>query len=144
MIRLIARSGLLRVAVAAAFAFAANAPAAAQEMSPALKDLAAAANKEGTLTLSWSQSTLLGIQGAARFQAAMNKLYGTNIRINFLPGADMARIVNQLATEYAAGQKASVDIALGAPPQIVPVLKADFFAPVDWKSYLPGRITDQM
>src|SRR5262245_7277088 len=116
----------------------------AQEMNAALKELAAAANREGTLTLSWSQSTLAGIQGAARFQAAMNRRYGTNIRINFLPGADMARIVNQLATEYSASQKASVDIALGAAPQLVPVLKANYFETVDWKSYLPGRITDEM
>ncbi|HEY7300993.1 MAG TPA: ABC transporter substrate-binding protein [Xanthobacteraceae bacterium] len=137
-------SFLSRIVVLAALTFAANSFASAQEMNLALKQLAAAANKEGTLTLSWSQSTLAGIQGAARFQTAMNKLYGTNIRINFLPGADMARIINQLATEYAAGQKASVDIALGAAPQLVPVLKADFFEPVDWKSYLPGRITDQM
>jgi iron(III) transport system substrate-binding protein len=110
----------------------------------ALKELIAAANKEATVTLSWSQSTLAGVQGAAHFQAALNKAYGTNLRINFLPGADMARIVNQLATEYSAGQKASVDIALGAAPQLVPVLKTDFFEPVPWKSYLPNRITDEM
>jgi len=113
-------------------------------MNAALKELAAAANREGTLTLSWSGSTFAGIQGAARFQTAMNKLFGTNIRVNFLPGADMARIINQLATEHSAGQKASVDIALGAAPQIVPVLKVNFFEPVDWKKYLPGRITDDM
>src|SRR4051794_9959413 len=118
--------------------------ARAEEMNAALKELAAAANKEGTLTLSWSGSTFAGIQGAARFQAAMNKQFGTNIRVNFLPGADMARIVNTLATEHNAGQKASVDIALGAAPQIVPVLKANFFEPVDWKKYLPGRINDDM
>src|SRR5438552_1172703 len=106
-------------------------------MNAALRELAAAANREGALTLSWSQSTLAGIQGAARFQAAMKRRFGTNIRINFLPGADMARIVNQLATEHSADQKASVDIALGAAPQIVPVLKANFFEPVDWKAYLP-------
>jgi ABC-type Fe3+ transport system substrate-binding protein len=116
----------------------------AQEMNAALKELAAAANKEGTLTLSWSGSTFAGIQGAARFQTAMNKHFGTNIKINFLPGADMARIVNTLATEYTAGQKASVDIALGAAPQIVPVLKVNYFETVDWKKYLPGRITDDM
>jgi ABC-type Fe3+ transport system substrate-binding protein len=136
------RSALSGLVLAAALAVTGT--ASAQEMNAALKELVAAANKEGTLTLSWSGSTFAGIQGAARFQAAMNKLYGTNIRVNFLPGADMARIVNQLATEYAAGQKASVDIALGAAPQIVPVLKANFFEPVDWKSYLPGRITDEM
>ena len=107
-------------------------------MSSALKELAAAASKEGTLTLSWSNSTFAGIQGAARLQAAMNKAFGTNIKVNFLPGADMARMVNQLATEYSAGQKASVDIVLGAAPQLAPVLKSNFFEPVDWKKYLPS------
>ena len=137
-------SWLCKGSVAAVVAFAACSAAPAQEINPALKELAAAANREGTLTLSWSGSTFAGIQGAARFQAAMNKHFGTNIRINFLPGADMARIINTLATEYSAGQKASVDIALGAAPQVVPVLKANYFEAVDWKKYLPGRITDDM
>ena len=133
-----------RRCLAVALLAARRAAASAQEMNPALKELAAAANKEGTVTLSWSQSTLGGSQGAARFQAAMNKTFGTNIRINFLPGPDMARIVNQLATEFSAGQKAHVDIVLGAAPQIAPVVKVNFFEPVDWKQYLPGRITADM
>src|SRR5215831_16244126 len=135
---------LLRATIAAALSLAACAQTPAQEINAALKELAAAANREGALTLSWSGSTLSGIQGAARYQAAINKYFGTNIRINFLPGADMARIINTLATEYSAGQKASVDIALGAAPQIVPVLKANYFEAVNWKKYLPGRITDEM
>src|SRR5262249_59023252 len=132
------------IALVVALMFMGGAATPAQEINAALKELAAAANREGTLTLSWSGSTLAGIQGATRYQAAMNKYFGTNIRVNFLPGADMARIINTLATEYSAGQKASVDIALGAAPQIVPVLKANYFESVDWKKYLPGRITDEM
>ena len=138
------RSGLSGIALALVVTLGVGMPAGAQGMNTALKELAAAAGKEGTLTLSWSGSSLGGVQGAARLQGAMNKLFGTNIRINFLPGADMARVVNQLATEYSAGQKASIDIALGAAPQIVPVMKADFFEPVDWKRYMPDRITDRM
>jgi len=118
--------------------------ARAQEINPPLKQLAAAASREGAVTLSWSQSTLGGSQGAARFQAAMNKAFGTNIRVNFLPGPDMARVVNQVATEFSAGQKAHVDVVLGAAPQIAPVVKLNFFEPVDWKQYLPGRITPEM
>ena len=114
------------------------------EISPALKELVAAASKEGSLTLSWSQSTLAGSQGAARYQAAINKAFGTNLKINFVPGADMARLVNQLATEFSAGQKASVDIALGAARQIAPVIKLDFAEQVDWRKYLPDRITPEM
>src|SRR5215475_6864846 len=138
-----ARKAFLSV-LSAALAFLPCAPAPAQEINAALKELAGAANREGTLTLSWSGSTFAGIQGAARYQAALNKHFGTNIRVNFLPGADMARIINTLATEYSAGQKASVDIALGAAPQIVPVLRANYFESVEWKKYLPSRITDEM
>ena len=138
------KSFLARGSLAAAFSFAAFTAAPAQEINAELKELAAAANREGTLTLSWSGSSLAGVQGAARYQAAINKYFGTNIRINFLPGADMARIINTLATEHSAGQKASVDIALGAAPQVVPVLKANLFESVDWKKYLPNRITDEM
>src|SRR5258708_35414050 len=120
------------------------AAARAQEINPAVRELPAAANREGAVTLSWSQSTLGGSQGAARFQAAINKAFGSNIRIGFLPGPDMARVVNQVATEFAAAQKAHVDIVLGAAPQIAPVARVNFFEPADWRQYLPGRITPNM
>jgi ABC-type Fe3+ transport system substrate-binding protein len=135
---------ILRLCLAGTLALAGCLTARAQEMNPALKELAAAANREGAVTLSWSQSSLGGSQGAARFQAAMNKAFGSNVRINFLPGPDMARVINQVATELSAGQKAQVDILLGAAPQIAPVVKVNFFEPVDWKQYLPGRITPNM
>jgi ABC-type Fe3+ transport system substrate-binding protein len=133
-----------RVALAAILSAGASNGARAQEINAALKELAAAANKEGTVTLSWSQSSLAGIQGAARFQAAINRTFGTNIRINFVPGPDMARIVNQVATEFTAGQKAHVDLVLGAAPQISPVVKVNYFEQIDWKQYLPSRIRPEM
>lgn len=116
----------------------ASLPAAAQELRGSIKDLAAAANKEGTLTLSWSQASLGGSQGAARIEAAMNKMFGTHIHIDFVPGPDMARIFNQVATEYSAGQNAHVDLLLGAAAQIVPVVKLDMFQSFDWNNYLPA------
>jgi ABC-type Fe3+ transport system substrate-binding protein len=135
---------LSRFFLAGLLILAASVPAASQDASPALKELAAAAGREGALTLSWSQTTLGGTQGAARLQAAMNRMFGTNIRLSFLPGPDMARVINQVATEFAAGQKAHVDVLLGAAPQIAPVAKLDFFEPVEWQKYLPGRITPEM
>ncbi|MGH6767405.1 MAG: ABC transporter substrate-binding protein [Xanthobacteraceae bacterium] len=134
----------LSIAIAALLAICGSTGASAQKISPALKELAAAANKEGSITLSWSGSTFAGIQGAARYQAAINKMFGTNIRVNFLPGPDMARIANRLATEFTASQKGHVDLLLGASPQLTPIVKLDFFQKVDWKSLLPGRVTDEM
>lgn len=129
---------------AAALLIALGAAAQAQDMTPALKNLIAAANQEGALTLSWSPANYDGARGAARFQSAMNKLFGSTVQINFVPGADMARVGNQLATEFAAGQKADADIMLGAAPQMAPLIKLDLFAPVDWRSYLPSRIDPAM
>ncbi len=134
------RRSLWLIAIAAALACLVPNLAQASEPSPALKELIAAANKEGQVNLSWSQSTLGGSQGAAQIEAAMNKMFGTNIHVNFAPGAEMARIGNQLATEYAAGQKSSIDIYLAAAAQITPLLKLDFFQPANWASYLPDRI----
>ncbi len=128
------------VFIAALLAFLTSADAQARDMTPALKDLVAAANKEGALTLSWGTSTYDGAQGAARFQAGMNKMFGSNVQIDFVPGSDMARIGNQIATEFSAGQKADADIMLGAAPQMAPLIKLDLFGPVDWHSYLPSRI----
>ncbi len=115
--------------------------AGAAEPSPALKQLIAAAGREGTVNLSWSQSTLGGSQGAAMIEDAMNKAFGTRIHLNFAPGPDMARIGNQLATEYQAKQKGHVDIFLGAAAQVAPLVPLEVFEPVDWPKYLPSRIT---
>jgi ABC-type Fe3+ transport system substrate-binding protein len=118
--------------------------ARAQGQTPELKTLIAAANKEGALTLSWGSTTWDGAQGIARFQAGMNKMFGSNVSINYVPGPDMARVGNQLATEYSAGQKADADIMLGAAPQMAPMIKLDLFEPVDWTHYLPSRIDSSM
>ncbi len=112
----------------------------AAEPNAELKALAAAATKEGVLNLSWSQSTLGGSQGAARIEAEMNRMFGSKVRINFTPGAEMARIANQLATEYQAGQPASTDIYLGTAAQLAPLVGLNMYDGTDWAKYLPNRI----
>ena len=129
------------VTVAALMLTATSARAA--EMNPELKKLAAAADKEGGVNLSWSQSTLGGSQGAALIQTAMNKMFGTRVRLNFAPGPAMARIGNQLATEWQAKQPAHVDVYLGAAAQTAPLVKLGFFEAVDWKRYLPERVNSE-
>jgi ABC-type Fe3+ transport system substrate-binding protein len=139
------QSRRLKISLAATAALTLACSAApAQEMTAPLKELVAAAAKEGALTLSWSNSTLGGIQGAAKIQDAMNKKYGTDIKIKFVPGPAMARVANQVVTEFQAGQKAHVDLVLGAAAQIVPVLKVDFIEAVNWSQYMPSRISAEI
>ncbi|HXQ51401.1 MAG TPA: ABC transporter substrate-binding protein [Stellaceae bacterium] len=135
---------MARCVVAFCLACAALVPAAgAMEINPALAALAQGATAEGALTLSWSTTTFGGPQGAARFESEMNALFGTKVSIAFVPGADMARVGNQLATEFQAGQKAHTDIFLGAAPQVSPLIKLDMFEHVKWTEYLPGRIAPE-
>jgi len=130
------------IALMLAFSGLTAGPAAA-DPDAALRELAKQAAKEGTLRLSWSQSTLAGSQGAQQFEAALNKRFGTNIRIEFVPGAAMAQIGNQLATEFAAKQSAHVDVWLGAAAQMAPLVRLEFFEKVDWARYLDPSLADR-
>jgi ABC-type Fe3+ transport system substrate-binding protein len=130
----------LTPAIACLTLFIAAHKAGAAEPNAELKALAAAATKEGVVNLSWSQSTLAGSQGAALMEAGMNKLFGSNVRIRFAPGPEMARIGNQLATEFQAKQPASTDVYLGSAAQIAPLVKFNMFESADWTKYLPDRI----
>ncbi len=118
--------------------------ARAAEINADLKALSTAAAKEGSLDLSWSQGTLGGSQGAALIEAGMNKYFGTNIRLKFTPGPEVARIGNQIATEFQAKQPATTDVYLAAAAQIAPLVQFDMFEAADWAKLLPQRIKPDM
>ena len=58
----------------------------------AIRQLAAAADKEGVLLLTWSAGTMGGANGAKLFEAGINKLYGTRITIRWAPGPAMPNV----------------------------------------------------
>ncbi len=117
--------------------------ARAGEINDELKALVAAADKEGSVNLSWSQSTLGGSQGAALLRDGMNKVFGSHVKVNFSPGPEMARIANQLVIELGAKQSAHVDVYLGAAAQLAPLIDTDLFEPVEWGKYLPDRVVSK-
>lgn len=80
-----------------------------------VKRLLAAAqeNREQSLDITWSQSSLGGYDGAKKFEALFNRMYGTGMKINFTPGPSMTDMAGKVTQEAAAGRKASTDILLG-------------------------------
>ena len=133
-------------AAVAAVTLACAAPVVAQTapMTPALKELAAAANKEGELVVTWSSSTLGGPQGAKAFEDAINKAYGTKIRIKWAPGQSMPNVGNQIAMAYANKLPSPSDVYLGFSRNMAVLLKQDIFLQVPWQDYLPDRLTDKI
>src|SRR5437762_2207204 len=119
-------------------------PNLAAQGSPCLSTVIQDANKEGKLKLMWGEGTLGGTKGAAKFETMINKMFGTNIKIGFTPGAAMPQMGSQIAAEYAAGQSAASDVYIGADSYLAPLVKHKLFHEVDWAKLLPGRITNEM
>ena len=118
-------------------------PLRAAEMSPALKELVAAANAEGILEISWGTTSVGGNKGAEAMEKAMREMWGSKVDIRYTPGPSMPRIGHQIATEFAAGQKSFSDIYFANGAYITPLLKRNMFHKVDWKALVPDRMTDQ-
>jgi ABC-type Fe3+ transport system substrate-binding protein len=117
----------------------ASSPASA-EIPSELKALVAAAEKEGTLDLVWSESLLGGPDVVKQHQTVMNAQFGTHLTIAYTPGPEMARLGNQLLTEMKGGQKASSDVYVASAVQIQPLLGLNLFQPVSWSGLMPDRI----
>jgi iron(III) transport system substrate-binding protein len=120
-------------------------PAAkAAELSPAMKALAAAADKEGDLTVVAGDLVLGGADNWKSVETGMNAMFGTHVKIRWSPGPALMQQGFQLLQEAKANRKASTDL-YSAPNQIVlQMLDADMLARTDWKALFPGRITDDM
>ena len=116
----------------------------AAQWSPALATVIQEAKKEGKLKLLWGEGTLGGTKGAAKYEVMINKMFGTDIRISFTPGAAMPQVGSQIAAEFAAGQSSASDVYIGADSYLTPLVKRRIFHEVEWPKFLPGRITNEM
>lgn len=119
--------------------------ACAADLSPAMAQAVAAANKEGTLKLIWSPETLGGAAGAKRAEAEMHDAFGTTFSLKFSPGAgSMAAVGSTVLAALKAGRDAGTDVYIGATTFAANFAAAGMFQPVDWPTLLPGRITPDL
>lgn len=136
---------ILRILLSLALVSSVAAQAGAAELSSALADAVAAANKEGTLRLVWSPETLGGERGAKRAEAEMRTAFGTRFSVKFTPGSGSMSVVgSKVLAELRAGQPASTDVYIGATTFAAHFAQEGLFQPVDWPALIPGRITPDM
>jgi iron(III) transport system substrate-binding protein len=119
--------------------------AAAPHQSPEVQRLLAAArdNGETELGVAWCECSLGGGQGAKLYEALFNRMYGTNVRVNFSPAVSMTEMAAKVAQEAAVGQKASTDILLGTDTHFGALLDRDVLEAYDY-SLLSPRIRKEM
>jgi ABC-type Fe3+ transport system substrate-binding protein len=115
---------------------AAQLPQDAAAGSAALKKVIEAAKKEGQLKLLWTEGHFGGDNGLKAMVDAMNKRYGTNIKLQFTQGGSFPANLGRLTQEYRAKQPSSTDLFLGSAGHMVSGLKSGWLAKIDWESFL--------
>jgi len=115
-------------------------PAAALDVSPAMKTLAAAADREGSVALMFGEGALGGSEGAKLFEREINAAYGTHLKVVFTPGPSMPAMGSQIAMLANARQAAPTDIYVGWSRHLAGLVKYKLFLAADWDKLLPGRL----
>ncbi len=118
--------------------------AIAAELSPEMARTAAAADQERTVRVMWGDNVLGGSAGAAIIQDGMNRMFGTHLRVLYVPGDSMPQVGNQIMAEAQAKHAASSDVWIAPTTHIGRGEKAGILQKVNWTALLPGRITDRM
>ena len=113
-------------------------------MSPELKSLAKAADKEGELLVMWSASTMGGPKGAEMFETKMNKAFGTSLKIKWAPGPSMPRMGNRVAMSYTNGLKSPTDVYMGFSRNMATLKKHKLFQSAPYGKYYPGWMDNRV
>ena len=127
----------LAAVMVSAFIGAAVAPAVAQTGGDALKQLVAAAQKEGELNVfgsgDWNSPRLM-----AALEKGLNKTYGINVRLKTTPGPSASKLMPRIIDEAKTGRPASTDVFFAPSRQTIPSDQAGALLRVDWKKLMPG------
>jgi ABC-type Fe3+ transport system substrate-binding protein len=116
--------------------FTAFHPSQAAGQSPALQKIIEGTKRDGSLKLQWLAGRLDGEAGLRPMIAAMNKKYGTHVKLQYTPGPDFPTMLNKITQEKAAGLPSSTDISLMAASHTAEGLKIGLLRKFDWTSIL--------
>ena len=108
-----------------------------------LTELIGGAKKESEIAFTAGPSTFGGRQAFSELQAAFNKKFGLNARINFTAGPSMPAMAARIITEAKAGRKSSTDVHLGPPATQAELHNEGLLERVDYSSIFPW-VTKEM
>jgi iron(III) transport system substrate-binding protein len=102
--------------------------------SAALEKVIEGAKKEGVLKILWTEGHFGADVGMNVMLSAINKRYGTNIKLQFTQGRSFPANLGRLTQEYRAKQRSSTDVFLGSAGHMVSGLKSGLLMKVDWEA----------
>ncbi len=108
-----------------------------------MESLIAGAKKEDELVFVAGAQTFGGHRGLSEIEAAFNKRFGLNMRINFAAGPDMNARAARHITEIKAGRKVSSDVFLGSQSHHALLHKENALEKVNYSGIFPW-VTKEM
>jgi len=114
------------------------------KMTPELKALAEAANKEGEIVIKTSNNFFDGTRGIKMYTDHLNAAYGTKIQVKWTPGGSYPEVGNEVAVSIKNNLPSPTDMYIGFSRNMFVYQKQDMFQKVDWKSYDPERLNDRI
>src|SRR5215813_12048187 len=108
-----------------------------------LNELIGGAKKESEIAFTAGPSTFGGRAAFSELQAAFNKKFGLNARINFSAGPSMPAMAARIMTEAKAGVKSSTDVHLGPPATHAELHNDRLLEPVNYSKIFPW-VTKEM
>ena len=99
--------------------------------------LVAAGKKEGEVTLLASASTFGGKKGFSELEAAFNKKFGFQAKVNLVGGPNMPQVASRVLTELKAGTKSSTDFYLGSDATFAALHRDNALQKVGWSGIFP-------
>jgi hypothetical protein len=130
----------LCVGIAAAAVALAGGPVSAVEQSAALKQVIAAAQKEGKLELQWGLNANGNAAQVKQMGDAMNAMFGTTIAVRFTPGPSEPEMVNKVVIALAANLASPTDVVINSNQDAAGMYIHKAAVPIDWIALLPDRI----
>ncbi len=137
---------IIRMAVAGLLGGTSIGVASAQtiEITPALAKVVEAATAEGKVQIRWTNLMLGGPEGAKLAEDGINRMFGTHLTVDWVPGPAFGPLAAMIYQEMQAGEKSSTDVYTATPNQIAPYLDKGLFRTVDWAALWPVRIKPEM
>ena len=125
--------------------FASAARAAESQASPEIRRLVAAAKEAGEreLQVAWPEGSLGGQEGAKRYESLFNRMYGTNIKVQYTPHPSIIKLAGIVAQEVLAGHPPSTDILIGAEGNFAALVKQKVMEEYDYTK-LSSRIPKEI
>ena len=132
---------VLAILLTAAAVGAMPAQAEIAAMTPALAQVVAGAKAEGKLVMRSTITMFGGPEGAKVAQDGINRMFGTNLTIEWSPGPAYGALAALIYQEMQAGHDSSTDVFTSTAVQLAPYLDKKMFRTIDWVSLMPQRIT---